>query len=335
MYGINRHMIHPVTVFGSALDNCLVSSDEEREAVSAMLWAHKSPAPPFWESGVGKEIFISTNRARIRVLNFSCRSSCNARAVVFVPGFGATPPGFQDFYEVLREKAELYYLETREKPSSRILDPRADMSVGQSVDDIRRALSLLGLSDRGRDFVLVAPCWGATIVLEGMIRGAISAPTILLADPMHTLWFPKWVLRFVSPLLPVAIVRALRPVIARAMIGGMKEPAQKLRASAFVCSADVWKWKKSAEAARDFELFGRLGAISRDVFVLNGTSDRIHDPRYYPRMAGEMPRGRFIHMPTEENNRERLFGVAALEFARVSETEGMPPSLMRFEKRIR
>jgi hypothetical protein len=40
-------------------------------------------------------------------------------------------------------------------------------------------------------------------------------------------------------------------------------------------------------------------------------------------------------MPTEENNRERLFGVAALEFARVSEAEGLPPSLKRFEKQVR
>jgi pimeloyl-ACP methyl ester carboxylesterase len=324
------------------LADCLAATKEETEAVSALLNAGRSSSPCFWRSGVGEELFIPATKARIRVMHFRAHDLADktaggpdaVRPIVLIPGFGATPEGFQDFYEAVRSKGELYYFETREKPSSRILDSRADMSVAQSAADIAQALSFLGLNG-SRDYVLVALCWGAAIVLEGIIRGIITAPTVLLADPMHTLWFPKWVLRFVSPLLPVPLVRAVRPMIARAMIGGMKEPAQKKRAMEFVNSADIWKWKKSAEAATDFELFGRLGAISSEVFVLNGTADRIHDPRNYPRMAREMPRGRFLHMPAEESNRERLFGVAALEFARVEGDDGLPPSLAQFEKQIR
>jgi pimeloyl-ACP methyl ester carboxylesterase len=319
------------------LAECLEATEKDKEAVIALLKAGSSPAPRFWEPGVGVEIAIPAIRARIRVLHFrtskSGRKSAAVRPIVLVPGFGATPPGFQGFYEAVCDEAELYYLETREKPSS-ILEQRADMSVQQSAADIQQALSFLGLGG-GRDFVLVALCWGAAIVLEGLICGVIEAPTVLLADPMHSLWFPKWVLRFISPLLPVPLVRALRPMIARAMIGGMKEPAQKHRAMEFINSADIWKWKRSAEAAWDFELFGRLGAIPREVFVLNGTADRIHDPHNYPRMAREMPKGRFLHMPAEENNRERLFGVAGLEFARVAFGYGLPRSLEQFEKHIR
>jgi pimeloyl-ACP methyl ester carboxylesterase len=316
------------------LAECLLSTVEDRRSVAALLGLHETPAPPFWEHGVGEEIFVPTAQAQIRVLHFPGGRSRNHRVIVFVPGFGATPPGWQAFYEAVRDEAELFYVETREKPSSIILDRRADMSVSQSTHDIQKALSYLGLTD-SRDFVLAAACWGAAIVLEGLIKRVIGAPTVLLADPMHTLWFPKWILRFVSPLLPVAVARALRPILARVMIGNMREPAQKQRATAFVNSADVWKWKKSAEAAWNFELFGRLGSISREVFMLNGTADKIHDPHNYPQMAWEMPRARFIHMPTEENNRERLLGVVALECARVSSGHGLPPSLQQFEKQIR
>ena len=181
----------------------------------------------------------------------------------------------------------------------------------------------------------MAPCWGASIVLHGLIEGSLDAPTVLVADPMHTLWFPKWILRYVSPVLPAPVLLALRPFVARSMLGDMQEPTQKLRAYAFVYGADPWKWKKAAEAAWDFELFGRLSGIGREVFVLNGTNDKIHDQRHYPRIAMEMPRGRFIYMQTNERHRERLFGVAALEFARVSAGEGLPASLARFEKPIR
>ncbi len=310
----------------------LVSSDDDRRRVAEMLRCAEAPAPPFWEPGVGEQILVPVAGAEIRVFHFPAHEPGVQRPVVMAPGFGATPQGFQDFYEALRGKVDLYYVETREKPSSRILDRRADMSVGQSARDIAHVLGCLGL---GRDFVLMAPCWGASIVLEGLIQGTLAAPTIVLADPMHTLWFPKWVLRLVSPILPVGAVRAMRPLLARAMLGGMEEPTQKERALAFVYGADVWKWKKSAEAARDFELFGRLGGISREIFVLNGTTDRIHDQSNYPRIAREMPGGRFLFMPTDERNRERLFGVAALEFARVSAADGLPESLARFEKKIR
>ena len=74
--------------------------------------------------------------------------------------------------------------------------------------------------------------------------------------------------------------------------------------------ADFWKWKKSAEAARDFELYGTLAAVRGEVFVLNGTADKVHDPADYPRMAAEMPRGRFLFTPTVESRRELLLGAA-------------------------
>ncbi|MGA2976544.1 MAG: alpha/beta fold hydrolase [Spirochaetia bacterium] len=316
------------------LEAALVSTEEEAQRVGEMLRDADRPAPRFWEPGVGEEILVSVEGAQIRVLHFPAADPATRRPVVFVPGFGATPEGFQDFYAAVRDRAELFYLETREKASSAITARRPDMSVSRSAHDIQDALAYLGLS-AGRDFVLMAPCWGAAIVLQGLIEGCIDAPTIVAADPMHTLWFPKWLLRYISPLLPVAFVRALRPLLARSMLGNMEEPTQRERAYAFVYGADIFKWKRSAEAARNFELFGRLSAVSKEVFVLNGTHDKIHDQRHYPAIARELSRGRFLYMRADESDRERLFGVAALEFARVSAGEGLPPSLSRYEKNIR
>jgi hypothetical protein len=119
------------------------------------------------------------------------------------------------------------------------------------------------------------------------------------------------------------------------MLGDMEEPTQRERAYAFVYGADVGKWKRAAEAARDFELYGRLAGIRREVFVLNGTHDKIHDQRHYPAIAREMPRGRFLYMRADERDRERLFGVVARELVRVSATDGLPPAIARFEKTIR
>ena len=173
------------------------------------------------------------------------------------------------------------------------------------------------------------------MILEGLLEGVLEAPTILLADPMHALWFSKWVLRWISPLLPSAAVQLLRPILRQALLGDMEDTVQKQRTFAFVNSADIWKWKKSAEAARDFELYGRLAAVKRELFVINGTADKVHDQRHYPRIALELPGGRFLYLPVEESRRERMFAAVALEFAAVSASDGLPAGLARFEKPVR
>jgi pimeloyl-ACP methyl ester carboxylesterase len=280
------------------------------------------------------ERYIPVEDAEIRVLRFRPPHPQATRPIVLLPGWGATPEGFQGFYAVVHGKAELFYLETREKVSSRILNPRADMSVSRSARDIQAALEALGLAGR-RDFVLIGACWSGAIILKGLLEGSLEAPTVIVADPMHALWFPRWVLRYISPLLPMPAVRMLRPILLQTMLGDMKEPAQKQRLFGFVRGADPWKWKRSAEAARDFELFGTLSGVQKEVFVLNGTRDKVHDQLNYPRIARELAHGRFLYVPTGESQRERMFAAVALEFARVSAGQGLPPCLSIHEKPIR
>jgi hypothetical protein len=245
--------------------------------------------------------------------------------VVLIPGWGTNPEGFREFHGPLYGSAEFLFIETREKNSSRISGRRPDMSPARSALDIRAALDASGLT--GQDYVLAGTCWGSALILD--------PPTVLLADPMHTLWFNKVFLRRVSPWIPAAAIRAIRPFLRQALVGDLKEGAQKRRTFEFIDGADVWKWKKSAEAAWDFELFGRLGAVKREVFVLNGTGDKVHDPRNYPRVAAELPAGRFLRLPVDESLRERMFGTVALEFARVGAEDGLPARLAEFERAVR
>jgi len=316
------------------MSKALQADEAHLRRVGELLGGNGRQAPELWAPGVCREVYVPVPGAELRVYHSRPASPVARRPIVLVPGWGTIPQGFQGFYETVHGQAELYYLETREKISSRILSRRPDMSVLRSGRDIQVALQALGLAGK-RDFVLVGACWGASMILEGLLAGELNAPTIILADPMHTLWFPKWVLRWISPLLPAAMVRLLRPVLRQALLGDMKESAQKQRIFAFVNSADIWKWKKSAEAAREFELFGRLQKVDRELFVLNGTADKVHDQSHYPRIARELPGGRFLFVPVDERYRERMFAAVALEFARQSAAGRLPASMTGFEKKVR
>ncbi len=305
-------------------------TQELEQKVLEMLTATERKVPNFWEIDTTEKLYIPVDDGEIRVYHFKPNNPISKRPLVFIPGWGGTKVGFMDFYEVIHDKVECYYVETREKRSSRLDRKRAKMDMSQKARDIRDVINYLELDKK--DFVLYGTCWGGAIVLQGLIDGVIDAPTIITNDPMHTLWFPKWFLRCVSPILPVFVVELIRSIVKRVQLRGMKEEVQRRRAEIFADNAEIWKWKRAADSVKDFELFGKVSDITKEVFVTNGTEDKIHDQINYPQIAAELPNGRFIYMKTDESRRERLMGFVSLEFCRVGKNDGIPPSLAEFER---
>ncbi|MEM1348646.1 MAG: hypothetical protein AAGI01_08835, partial [Myxococcota bacterium] len=70
--------------------------------------------------------------------------------------------------------------------------------------------------------------------------------------------------------------------------------------------------------AADFELYGRLHFIDREILVFNGSSDTIHSEEQYPEVARQLPRGRFFYRKVDESQRERLAAIGAEALASVS-----------------
>jgi pimeloyl-ACP methyl ester carboxylesterase len=305
---------------------------ELEQKIHEMLITTERKVPNFWEIDTTESLYVPVDDGKIRVYHFKPNNPISIRPLVFIPGWGGTEEGFMDFYEVIHDKVECYYVETREKRSSRLDRKRAKMDMSQKARDIRDVINYLELDKK--DFVLYGTCWGGAIVLQGLIDGVINAPTIITNDPMHTLWFPKWFLRFVSPILPVFVVELIKSIVKRIQLRGMKEEVQKRRAETFADNAEIWKWKRAADSVKDFELFGNVSGITKEVFVTNGTKDKIHDQITYPQIAAELPNGRFIYMKTDESRRERLMGLVTLEFSKITKTDGTPPSLRDFEKKL-
>ncbi len=288
---------------------------------------------PLDDPAVAEIDYVPVPEGELRVLHAPAVDGAARRPIVMLPGFGATLEGWQDFYGLTESRVDLYVIETLEKRTTRLHSEAPDLGVLRMAEVLQRALDHLGLS--GRDFVLFASCWGSTIVLEGLIQGALTAPTVAAYDPMHAMWFPPWFLRHISPRLPAWLIDRLRGPIKDVALRGMDEPTQRQRTEAFIAAADAFRWKTAAEAAADEELFGRLGGIREEVLVFNGSHDKIHDRSLYPRVAREIPRGRFFDMEVDESERERLSAVIALELARVSADEGVPETLAPFEVALR
>ncbi len=317
-----------------SIDGLLTLTAEQEQKVAELLdGAVSTQAPPINQDKETRPIYVPVEDGAIRIFHHIPRKKTVQRPIVLVPGWGAIPSGFQNFFNVVHNRAEVILIETREKRSSRLQRSTARLDMSQKARDVQAVLNYCGLT-ANKDFLLMGTCWGAAVILQGLIDQVTKAPTIVLLDPMHTLWFPKWIIRYIGPLTPTWFWAMIKPLAKKIALWGMEAETQRQRAEAFIDNATIWKWKRAAQQVVDFELLGQVGNIQQEVFVFNGTGDKIHDQRNYPQLAQEMPRGRFIYMQTDESRRETLVGLIALEFAKVDRQAGLPTALKPFEKRL-
>ncbi|HUU77440.1 MAG TPA: hypothetical protein VMX55_03790 [candidate division Zixibacteria bacterium] len=309
----------------------LTVTEKQQKKIDELIDSTQKNIPKYWDEKITEEIFIPIADGEIRVFHVKPENIENKRKILFIPGWGVTHTGFYDLYETLQDSFEFYYLETREKGSSRLNIRIADMSVDQNAKDVQKVIDYLELS--GTDFILTGPCWGATIILKGLLNKSLDAPTILCFDPMHKLWFSKFLVNL-SPLIPAFFVNWLKPIFKFVLFGNMKEKNQKKRSEEFVDNADVRKWKKAAYAARNLHLYDLVKDIQREILVFNSTTDKVHEQTEYPKLAMEMPKGRFFFLNTEESKRERIMSAVIKEFAKTDMKTNIPPILEEFEKSL-
>lgn len=310
----------------------LTTPEKQVQLIRSKIEELKQPVPSFWEEPNCKIHHVPVQGGTIRVIHVKQKNPQNIRPVVFISGWSTMARLFNDFYEMLHNRIDFYFVETREKISSNIKRKKAHMDLSQNARDVQSVIEYFDLP--GQDFVLFGSCWGASVMFQGLLDGTLKAPQYVTFAPMHKLWFNKFVLKWLAPILPVFIISLLMKILPPLMFMGMKAKKQKKRMLDSFKDTVVWKWKKAAIAAADFELFGKLSKIEEEVLVIAGTHDRVHDAKNYPRFTDELPNSRFLFLGIDETEREYALGLLVNELSKITTEEYIPEYLKEFEKNI-
>ncbi|MEA2070786.1 MAG: alpha/beta hydrolase [Asgard group archaeon] len=323
-----------VSLSDKELEEVLTLPKEKQEIVEKMITEVKKPVPNFFETKDCSEHYVPVKNGKIRVFHIKPNNPINSLPIVLVAGWGTIPEIFREFYAALHKKVEFYYIETREKNSSKMDKRRVDMSVSQKARDVQDVLKFFNLYEQ--KFILFGTCWGATIVLKGLLNETFGEiPKIVAFDPMHKLWKFRFLSKYIAPILPAIALVLLKPLLKFIALRGMEEEHQRERTEKLIACLEPWKWKRAASAASDLDLFDEVSAIQEEIYVFNGTTDQIHDQKNYPKMAAQIPNARFFYLQTDESQRECLMGIIAREFAKWDDKEGVPDSLAKFEKQLK
>jgi pimeloyl-ACP methyl ester carboxylesterase len=229
--------------------------------------------------------------------------------ILFIPGWGGVLEGFEDVLTAVDEDVELYYLETREKGSSRV-SLRSGFAMADFAADVAAAAEALGLASG--EYVLVGSSFGGSVAAQALApspAGAdLSPASTVLFEPMPRLWMHPMLVRLLGNLLPVGLVAAMKPLFRRLLLAGMKQETQRRRAGLVIDNADLPKWREAALALLGWHICGIAGGIEKPVAVVRASGDRFHDESTFPAIAAAFPRGDLVDLRVPESQRERLMG---------------------------
>jgi len=286
--------------------------------------------PNLWEEPYCNIHWVPVDGGEIRVLHIKPENPTSIRPIVLLSGWQAMAYLFEDMFKIFYNRVEIYFVETREKYSSKIKRRKTDFSVSQKARDTQAVIEYFKLDKQ--DFVLFGTCWGATIVLQGLLDGVLKAPTTIAFSPMYKLWLNKFLLKYIIPLIPSFIIAIILKITSYFLFVGEKAEIQKNRMLHVIRDAEVWKWKKTALAAKNLNLFGKLSTILEEVLVIGGTEDRVHKANDIPRFADELPNGRFFNFGIDEYEREAAMGLILLEYSKITFEQKVPNFFVEYEK---
>lgn len=303
---------------------------EELEIINEKLKIARRDVPNFLDEGAAEILYVSTGDGELKVYHHIPEKKQTKRPIVFLSGFVAAPSTWVDFHVPHHGLGEYYYVETREKKSSKIpRTKKTTMTIKRTAYDVSKVLEGLGLI--GTDYLLVGSSYGGAVVLEGLIQGYLNPPTTILYDPIIKWVWKKSIINVAFRIVPMGILSFLRMPIARVFTAGMKNKEQRERMIEFARGLEPWKFKKAVLNNNKFNIYENLKKIKQEVFFATGPLDRYHPRIAYYTYAQEIPKGRFIFMDTPNDDRQLLAGLISTEFAKQTAKEDIPKSIKQFE----
>ncbi len=250
--------------------------------------------------------------ASLRVLEFGEPS---APPLIFVAGWLSLPRGWTEVIAEVCRDYRLFYLETREKASSRL---RAEHAADFSVERLRLDLvnAVAALVPAGQHFRMAGSSLGATVILEYLAAGCRPPDSAVLIAPNREYRYPAW-FRIALPYLPVAIYPVLREVIKfylrRFRLDPQQDPEQYAKYAATLDCADPHKLKPNAISLMHYQL-PALGNVNTPILILGGAADKLHGLDDLRWMAEQMPQARLLPMASNKATHSAQAGMTMRRF---------------------
>ncbi len=236
----------------------------------------------------------------IRTLCFKPAEKTDAMPMVLVTGLSTVIESFRGIMQGITAHHPVIYVETREKPSSRVTGTCSfDMDAFSA--DVCAAVAHHGLEENG--YILAGYSLGAAAIMHGYAELHAKPHCVILAEPVPAFRFPAWskpIVKGAVPLYPV-VKPFVKWYLRNFMIDTKKDVEVMRIVERALDSADPVKLRNTMLAISGYEAWDRLDRIDRPTLIVATSRDTLHNHDDILRMSSLLQYSEWVDM--EDNKR--------------------------------
>ncbi len=267
------------------------------------------------------ETYIPTSeRVSLRVITFEPPKASNNPAVVFVAGWISRIEGWQEVLIEMTRNFIVYYIETREKVSSKIRG-RVAFSVEALGDDVVEIVRCLGLKEN--EYILFGSSLGATVILDFFRKLNVAPKCLILVGPNAAFFVPiiwKIIVFLFYPRFYLLLKPFIKWYLRTFRMRVDQDYAQYEKYCRALDAADPFKLKKAAMAFWKYQVWGILETVRVPVLILGGSHDKLHEPENLKRMTDMLANACYVDMKTNHETHTARAVEAMQEFLESKQT---------------
>ena len=226
-------------------------------------------------STISIELIDANSGVSLHVITFSPARKSDLPPVVLLPGLASVIENFQGTLIALTEKHTVYFLETREKGTSRI-SAKVGFTVPDLASDIPAVIEKLKLENDS--YILAGYSLGASVIAVAISGIKPKPKAVVLIEPSATFQWPWWIpilARFAVPIY--GLVKPFIKWYMKTFRINTKEDYEMYEINARILDqAEPRKLAATVIAVRQFKVWEYLKSIDIPCLVIGVSQDKFH-----------------------------------------------------------
>jgi hypothetical protein len=234
--------------------------------------------------------------------------------IIFVSGLSTIMESFGHVIRNLTKDYPLYFIETREHPSS-ILGEDEKYDIESNGNDLVAIVEELDLQDKM--YILMGYSFGVTIITDAYTKLKTKPFKIIFLEPTPEFHYPKWTVWILEKTKnhQIEYLKTVAKWYMRNFVINKKGDPEMVRISATaINNCDQKKLKKTAIAIAPYQGWDKPENIDCQVLILAASLDTMHMHEETMRLQSLLRDCRYVDMVTNEKSHSNEAAEVMREF---------------------
>lgn len=265
-------------------------------------------------TSIRDEMIEISESVQLRLITFHPKEKTENPPVLFVAGWVSRIEAWQNVLLEMTKEFIVYYIETREKISSR-LSQKTRFDVDLIGDDIVKCVDILNL--KKDNYLLFGSSLGATVILDCYSRLSVDPCCLVLIGPNAEFRMPL-IWKIIIILFYPPFYSFLKPFIKWHLkyfrLNIKTDLAQYQKYCRALDGADPAKLKPAALSFSTYQIWDKLPGVNVPVLIFGGSHDKLHEPENLRRMISMLPNAHYVDMETNARTHSKEVVVLLKKF---------------------